>query len=330
MGEDQMIYQRKRSAFVFTLTILISGAAVMTFGCSNPKEKSKTATVGDPIDEQGRTTVAIDASLTTSQSVTAGTNSGLEGTSIEFPPGSLAINTEITLEAGQSIATTSVAKALGMESEVVTAGPATVVTASMTQDAVVPFTVAIVTNNEGLALTGDLIVIYKIYKASEGKLYLGVIPGSEVTRTGQLVTFAASHFGVYEAVLASHIGNGSEVETEIPIVTKANMPTVSFKSATASYSEGGVSAEVVLVLSDPVEGVVSVTYGLGGTATEDDHTLIAGSFVLASGETEQTLSFNIIDDDIKENDTLDLTLVGVTNARLGDAVKMSITIEDND
>src|SRR5690606_19588075 len=81
-------------------------------------------------------------------------------------------------------------------------------------------------------------------------------------------------------------------------------------------------------------GEVTVDYATtdGGTATEgEDYTPVSGTLTFAPGQTSNTFSVPIIDDDADESDeTVILTLSNPTGAQLGTPVTATLTIVDDD
>jgi len=113
----------------------------------------------------------------------------------------------------------------------------------------------------------------------------------------------------------------------------AALPTVAFYQKTAEGQEEvtDVKIEVVLSEASPVE--VMVEYKVtGGTAVQGvDYNLTDGFLTFQPGETSKTISIQIIDDTVKEEDkTIAVTLSNPLNAVLGTNKTFTYTILDDD
>ncbi len=86
-------------------------------------------------------------------------------------------------------------------------------------DTVEPFTLAIPMPPAGASLAEDstrldrIVVTYQVNKAADGKSYSGVIPRSELTIVGNIVKFATTHFGSFQAAELSGVIAG---RVEVP------------------------------------------------------------------------------------------------------------------
>jgi hypothetical protein len=198
-------------------------------------------------DNEGILSATISADSGQDQIVAASSGSTISTANVTFPAGALALNTTVTIEEGASLASAAFTSELGDSSDVQvqSAGAAVAVTSSVPMDAASPFTLAIpVTSSSGLRLTADdmslIVVIYKVYKAAEGKVVVGIIPNSELTIVNGIVSFDTSHFGVYQAALADRpVEKAVQAETQAPILTKAEetkLADVVWKPLVVSYT----------------------------------------------------------------------------------------------
>ena len=213
-------------------------------------------------DEDG----IISGAFKSSSSVTQVLNGSgdLDGASVSFPPGSLAIDTSISIQAGSSMASSLTSSELGISSVSLSSSSNTMVlSSSVGTDAASAMALALPLSSAGLSLTEDtlakLVVIYKINRVADGKLYLGVIPRSELTVNNNKVTFPAKNFGAFQLVTASSLIEASkEVAVEGAIMTKAiekklepivwtvGKPTFSSSSRAAKFPFGvrGFSSKI--------------------------------------------------------------------------------------
>ncbi|MBN1673067.1 MAG: chitobiase/beta-hexosaminidase C-terminal domain-containing protein [Kiritimatiellae bacterium] len=111
-------------------------------------------------------------------------------------------------------------------------------------------------------------------------------------------------------------------------------PTVQFAAATSSGSESSSPANLAVVLSGASPHTVTVDFDAAGGTAEGggtDYTLAAGILTFAAGQTNQTISVTIVDDDTEESaETIVLSLSSPANALLGSPAAHTYTIADND
>jgi len=95
--------------------------------------------------------------------------------------------------------------------------------------------------------------------------------------------------------------------------------SVGFENETSSDLEAVSPAEIAVVLTNAQTQQVSVNYAVtGGTATPgQDFTLQPGTLVFSPGQTNKSISINIINDGVDEDDeTIELTLSNVSGAQV--------------
>ncbi len=117
------------------------------------------------------------------------------------------------------------------------------------------------------------------------------------------------------------------------ITAKALAVEVAFDSAASGALETVSPTVLTVVLSQPAEETITVDYAAtGGTATGGvDYTLAAGTLSFSAGETSKTISIDIINDGLDEDDeTIVITLSNPTgpDAILGKISEHVYTIED--
>ncbi len=127
--------------------------------------------------------------------------------------------------------------------------------------------------------------------------------------------------------------SGSITTHQMTISDINDPPSIGFSSTSASQNESAGAVSVFIELST-VSGLdVSVNYSISGTATgsSTDHDLSAGTATITAGNANTTIDFNILEDGLDEdNETILIILNSPTNATLGSADTMTITIVDND
>jgi len=90
----------------------------------------------------GRITATLSASALVTQEISA-SGAGLSGISVSFPPGSLAISTDINVQEAVTIATPNTAAALGITGTITGVGASVAIQPSVIADPVNAFTVAL-------------------------------------------------------------------------------------------------------------------------------------------------------------------------------------------
>jgi len=168
-----------------------------------------------------------DSSVT--QTMSASGSSEISGSSISFPPGSLAIDTSVSLQTGTDVATGLASSTLGIgtASGLTTASSAVSVQSSTPTDAIAPFTISLPLSATALyALTTDtyakLVVFYHAQKVGENKKFLGVITRDRISLDSGKAYVQTRWFGTYQAAVTSElITTAKEVDHNVPIITKA-------------------------------------------------------------------------------------------------------------
>lgn len=95
---------------------------------------------------------------------------------------------------------------------------------------------------------------------------------------------------------------------------------VEFSLSTAAVNEASGQAEVTVIRTGSLLGVVTVEYATGGgTATPgEDYTAVSGTLVMEHGESRKILTVPILDDSLfEENETVVLTLTDPSGLLLG-------------
>lgn len=182
----------------------------------------KIKTKSDDKAGSGVIVAKLDAQSKETQVIEVPSDTAVGGTSIEFPPGSLAIDTTLNIEEAVPINSKSMAAQLELGSPVVSAGTAVSIQPSTATDALEPFTIALslpqaaalhMAMNDPYA---NLLIIYKVMKAETNVVVAGVLPRSDLEVDGGKVRFKISHFGAYQAVLTSTLATTTAKEVVLP------------------------------------------------------------------------------------------------------------------
>ncbi|MFG0260830.1 MAG: Calx-beta domain-containing protein [Novipirellula sp. JB048] len=109
-------------------------------------------------------------------------------------------------------------------------------------------------------------------------------------------------------------------------------PTVSFRTATLSVSEGVGAVTLDVVLSAPSDAPIRVPVSVSGTATPNrDFTISTDQITFLAGQVSASIVIDVIDDTLIEgNETVVLSLGTPTGALLGDIHTQTLTINDDD
>lgn len=161
------------------------------------------------IESNGRTKGAVAANAMYTQVLEAGSNTSISGSSAVFPPGSLAIDTEVSLSTTSAIGNTATLERLELGTEVARSGAAVEILSSTPTDAAAPFTLAIpLPDGSGLNLSQDqwsnLSIVYFVKKVSQGSVgFTGIIPRSMVDVSSGYAKFTTTFFGTFQAIITA-------------------------------------------------------------------------------------------------------------------------------
>jgi hypothetical protein len=132
------------------------------------------------------------------------------------------------------------------------------------------------------------------------------------------------------AITLTRPANGAAIL--VSVAYAVTTPTVSIGDlSVAEGNSGTTAANLAVTLSAPTANTVTVNFSATpGTATAADYTRAPGSIQIPPGQTAAIIPVTIIGDTLVEgNHEFSVTLSGVTNANLGDAVGI-VTIVDDD
>ena len=145
-------------------------------------------------------------------------------------------------------------------------------------------------------------------------------------------TFAVTLFDARFATIVDGEGVGTIVDNDHE-PPAPDLPTLSIGNASVTEG-GGAPAEFTVRLSDTTTDVVTVRYATAdATALADqDYTAASGTLTIAAGDTTETISVAVLDDDVVEDDeTFIVTLSAPENAGILDGAGVgSATITDDD
>jgi hypothetical protein len=167
----------------------------------------------------------------------------------------------------------------------------------------------------------SLIRINLAYNAPLSRWQATLAPASQTAGQLSVVYFAMSEDALKTRLLATPVASG--------LTVNGGGYDVGFTAAASAVSEAAGTVNVALRLSKPAAWLVTVQYGVGGTATPGvDYAVLPGSVTFAANEATKTIGIRIIADALIERDeTVVLTLTGATGAALGSAKVHTLTIK---
>ncbi len=165
----------------------------------------------------------LSAQSTKLQKLNANSSGSLSGSSVIFPPGSLAIDMSVTLEEGIDLVSDGVFSELGLP-PASAISTALVLSSTPEANAPQPFTISILTTQSTSLVESpsNLFVVYKARDVVENKLYIGALSNDQVSIKENLIVFNVSRFGSYQVFSSESVQNSIEKTTSKPIITKKN------------------------------------------------------------------------------------------------------------
>ncbi|MDA0947491.1 MAG: hypothetical protein O2799_03180, partial [Planctomycetota bacterium] len=132
---------------------------------------------------------------------------------------------------------------------------------------------------------------------------------------------------------ADFAGAGAQQEFVLTVEDDDATPTVGFVTASSSASEASGVTSIALALSAPSGQEVSVTLGVGGTATAgEDFAAPEATVVIPAGAGGASLDLSLLDDGLYEgSETIELQLQGASSADVdASAAAHVVTVLDDD
>ena len=126
---------------------------------------------------------------------------------------------------------------------------------------------------------------------------------------------------------------GTDIVHTVTITDDDSAPIIDFNLTSTSGDEASSSKSIIVDLSSASGKDVIVDYTVTGSATGSgtDFTLANGTLTISAGETSGTITIDIVDDSLDEEDeTIIVTLSSPSNATLGNDNVHTYTINDND
>jgi hypothetical protein len=186
----------------------------------------------------GAVTGLVTANSVNAQLLQASDSSLIAGSSVLFPPGSLAIETTVTLAPGSPLTNSAFEKSVGVSSTATAASQPVVVTSSVQQDGNLPFIINLqLPTISSLNLADDpyanLVVYYGVKKVGAGGTFAGIFSRSNIEIVNNKVQIQSKYFGTFQAVLtAKLIDQATEVAVNRSQITGPRFYVSGVKSST--------------------------------------------------------------------------------------------------
>jgi hypothetical protein len=266
------------------IPLVLMGLSIISTGCDKFSQnmvrdqregliegvgKAKTIEgVTDP--SSGVISAKMAANSPFTQEIRAASDGALKGTVLSFPPGTLKVDTEISVEESVSLASASLGASLGIEGSLTKSSTAIAVLPQTATDPAQPFTVAISLSNSGnLRLAAEnLVILYKVKIFAENRTVAGIIPTSAITVEGNVVKFSAQYFGAFQAAYSSvPVTEEKKIEVSTPIQAKrevANLPPLIISGRSSFVVRTGDTVQLTGQNFRP-----TMTLALGTSAVKD-------------------------------------------------------------
>lgn len=221
-----------------------------------PAEETQAAVLGQ--DGVYRATVGGPGNVSTQVTLNAGP---LAGAAVTFPPGSLAVSTEITVKEGATLTTSAAASQLGISGTVTPISSTLVVEPSQAVDPSGSIALTIPVAGSSLSLLGQydftrMAVIYRARSfASPGAARLGVLPPAQFQYEGGKVKVQVTFFGEFQVVFLETAVTDAHEVTETS--TSTNTGTSTGTGASTGTSTGTGTTTVTPPVCGSDESLVS-------------------------------------------------------------------------
>lgn len=322
---------------LFTLFSVLVGLSSCTdnFMKQNiSNESGKSGVNRTIIRPDGTVSQTASANYVGTQTLTAPASSALSGTEVVFPSGSLAISALVSLAAGTTVASDSLATGLGINTSFTNSGVPVVIGSTPSQDTKSPFALSIPLPNSASLADGEttaqnVVVIFERYNATDKSYTSGVLAGDQLEIVGTSVRFTTVNFGTFQSAYTkdkvtasvSKAGKVAEIAaTPTPTPTPEIKAAITISGISAGVANGtyyfGDDVSIKVKLSSSVK----VTGATSGLTLSLNCGLAPASYQSGSGTDTLTFSYHVNDEDFCAR--LDQTGTVLT---LGDAVLTSDT-----
>lgn len=299
-----MLIAKKYHALFPTLVASLSLSACIKGNNKflSQKDNANLASVATEQGSDGQTIARLSSKLNSEQVVQGAGDTAK--VAVSFPPGSLAVNTTISMEIGDNLVSNATKQDLLLDNgtQLKIASVPYNVSSSVPTDAAAPYTISIPVSSPSLRLLADdtdnLAVIYQVVRQADSTMYKGIIPSKDIVTRDGYAYFATKYFGTFQLAYTNKVIEApKEVVTTTPILTKSAIKTLenfslqeikliyqadakvfSFNAGADGFKSAGASCWVFLDKDKtaPFDQQVKITETLSGKLTVD--TTAAGTY----------------------------------------------------
>ncbi len=189
--------------FPLVLSACMNGPSFMNHSNeSSQTDNRNSVVVVNAQDENGVATGSITSESGVTQVLYASSDSSIAGSSISFPPGSLAIDTDVSISVGATIASDETISELGLDNSITAAAPPVTFFSSVALDAAQAFTISLpLPDSSGLRLQEsdtNIVVFYKVNKVVGGGFFTGIIATENIALDKGYAVVSTNHFGTFQ------------------------------------------------------------------------------------------------------------------------------------
>lgn len=300
--------------------ILFLGTSLLFTSCEDKFMKQTTAdktaaiaTLQTKLDDSGNHIASFDPTKSETQLMRI-TSGAIAGAAVAIPPAALSIPVSIAVGEGVSLATSSFSQTLGITDNKINAGgPSVSFTASQDVVASNPMTLSIPFGSTSLHLNDvdseNIVVMYRwtIIENGETKFEAGILPGENVTRAKNKVSFQTTKFGTFQVgVPEKKISAAVVAKTEEPPALKSCeiyatelYPKCSKHNQTTCYTTDSFRAVDANMLKQ--EFILS-DISIGNATLPAASKVIVGTSYGAMGNKNGTFSLNSNDTSLRSCD----------------------------
>ena len=299
-----------------TLTLLL--AVSMASGCLKgtgvlntkraPEAKGGEATTVKTVrGTDGSVVGSVGGGSSLTQTMQAPADSPVAGAGVSFPPGSLAVSTDVKIEQATSLTTSVTTSQLGIAANIGAVGTPVAIQSSTQQDAVIPFTVSVALPASSSLLLDELVNLVIVYKTKNGsgQSYVGLILRDGISINGGVASFLTYSFGAFQAVITKvTILSAVRIQTvasNVSLAAAAALPAMSLSARSPVVAPAGSRVTLTGKNFRP-----SLTLAMGNKRVTDVTVASdsVASFVVPSGISPGVTGLSLEEDGVVQNASL--------------------------
>ena len=172
--------------------------------------------------EEGVVVAEVSASAAVSQLLSIAGDEALSGTTLTIPPGSLVVDTAITMEQGVSLINDTFLSEIGFSGagELSTGSQSLLVESQTPVNPVGSLAISLPLSGQALKLSDltNYSVVYAAYDYKNKRTLAGAIPSSKISVRNNIARFNVNYFGMYQVVKTE-----KEVKNEISVASNVEL-----------------------------------------------------------------------------------------------------------